>query len=114
MPAAIAITFFNAAPEFHADRIVIRIEPQSRTRECGLNLERQCGVRDEITTAAGSPCAISTAKVGPERTATRGGKLGAENLLDNLRHAEQGPVLDPLRGADETHCRVSVLGQPAV
>ena len=74
-PAAIAMTFFSAAPSSTPTGSSLVYSRSEGPANAPWISRASSASADAITTAAGSPRAISRAKVGPERAATRGGNL---------------------------------------
>ena len=112
MPAPMAMTFFSAAPSSTPDGVVVRVQPEAGPEKMAWMARASSRSVDATATAAGSPAAISRAKVGPERTAMPGPEARPDDLFEHFRHAHQGAVLNALGRADEHHFRAAATAAP--
>ena len=84
------------AAEFGADHIRVHERAEVRVRrDQSRPRSRFRGSRDEITAAVGCSCAISSARFGPDATATRSGRK-LELLVEHLAHPKSRALLDAL------------------
>ena len=85
--------------DLDADDVVAAVQTEVRAAELLLHELGRVGVGEAASTAVGSCCATSTAKLGPDSTTT--GCAGPELLRDHLRHPQQRVGLQALRRADD-------------
>ena len=88
------------AADLDARHVARAVEPEVRARGTpAARRPRPPASRDATAMAVGSSRASSDAKLGPDSTATR--TPGPQLLLEDLRHAEERLLLEPLGGADD-------------
>ena len=101
----------HRAADLDADDVGRSVEPEVRPAELRLHQLASPDVSlDAASTAVGSCCATSTAKLGPDSTTT--GRSLPELLLDHLRHPQQRVGLEPLRRADDRGTRLADAAPP--
>ncbi len=100
MPAAMAMTFLSAPPIFAADDVLVGVDAEDARLEHALQLADDRLVVHRDDAGRREPGHDLARQI---RAAEHTGRMTGKHLADDLGHAQQRALLEPLRQADDRH-----------